>query len=62
MKQAKANRYLPRKDTDHSKHLLPTTKETTLHMDINQMVNTEIRLILFFTARDGEVRKKKKKD
>ena len=35
-------------------------------MDINQMVNTEIRLILFFTARDGEAlhsqkEKKKKK-
>ena len=33
-------------------------------MDINQMVSTEITLILFFTARDGEAlysQKKKKK-
>ena len=36
MKQAKANRNLPRKDTDHSKHLLPTTKEKTLHTDITR--------------------------
>ena len=25
-----------------------------LHMDIFQMVNTEIRLIIFFAAKDGE--------
>ena len=36
----------------HSKHPLPTTQEKTLHMDI--MVNTEIRLIIFFVAKDGE--------
>ena len=53
MKQAKANRVLPREHTDHSKHPLPTTQEKTLHMDI-QMVNTEIRLIIFFAAKDGE--------
>ena len=27
---------LPRKRTDHSKHLLPTTQETVLHMDITR--------------------------
>ena len=32
--RAKANRVLPRKLTGHSKHLLPTTEEKTLHMDI----------------------------
>ena len=26
----------------------------TLHMDIHQMINTEIKLITFFVARDGE--------
>ena len=26
----------------------------TLHMDITLMVNTEIRLIIFFAAEDGE--------
>ena len=33
----------------HSKHPFPTTQEKTLHMDI-----TEIRLIMFFAAKDGE--------
>ena len=47
--RAKTNRVLPRKCTGHSKHPLPTTQEKTLHMDI-----TEIRLIIFFAAKDGE--------
>ena len=34
--RAKANRVLPRKCTGHSKHLLPTTQEKTLHMDITR--------------------------
>ena len=49
---AKANRILPREHIGHSKHPLSTTQETTLHMDIT---NTEIRLIIFFAAKDGEV-------
>ena len=32
--RAKANRVLPRERTGHSKDPLPTTQETTLHMDI----------------------------
>ena len=52
--RAKANRVLPRECTGHSKHPLPTTQENTLHMDIHQMVNTKIRLIIFFAANDGE--------
>ena len=32
MKQGKANSVLPRECTGHSKHSLPTTQETTLHM------------------------------
>ena len=32
--RARANRVLPRERTGHSKHPLPTTQETTLHMDI----------------------------
>ena len=32
----KANRVLPREDTGHSKHPLPTTQEKTLHMDITR--------------------------
>ena len=38
---------LPREHTGHNKHTLPTTQH-------HQMVNTEIRLIIFFTAKDGE--------
>ena len=36
MKQAKANRVLPREHTDQSKYPLPTTQEKTLHMDITR--------------------------
>ena len=51
--RAKANRVLPREHTGHSKHLLPTTQKMTLHRH-HQMINTEIRLIIFFAAEDGE--------
>ena len=34
--RAKTNRVLPRKCTGHSKHPLPTTQETTLHMNITR--------------------------
>ena len=33
---AKANRVSPRERTSHSKHPLPTTQETTLHIDITR--------------------------
>ena len=36
-----------------SKHHLPTTQEKTTQ-GYQQMVNTEIRLIIFFAAKDGE--------
>ena len=51
--RAKANRVLPRERTDHSKHPLLTTREDSTHGH-HQMVNTEIRLIMFFAAKDGE--------
>ena len=51
----KANRVLPREHTGHSEHSLPTTQEKTLHVDITKMANTEIKSIIFFTAKDGEV-------
>ena len=44
-----ANSVLLRELTGHSKHPLSTPQEKTLHM-----VNTEIRLIIFFAAKDGE--------
>ena len=50
---AKANRILPREHTGHSKHPLPTTQEKTT-CGLHQMVNTEIKLIIFFAAKDGE--------
>ena len=43
---------MPREYTGHSKHLLPTTEEMTLHMDITK--NSEITLIVFIAAEDGE--------
>ena len=36
--------------TGHSKHPLPTTQEKTTHGH-HQMVNTEIKLIIFFAAK-----------
>ena len=46
---------MPRERTGHGKHALPTAQEKTLHVDITrQMVCTEIRLIIFFAAKDGE--------
>ena len=39
--------------TGHRKHPLPTTQEKATHGH-HQMVNTEIRLIIFFAAKDGE--------
>ena len=53
MKQGKANRVMPRENIGYSKHPLPTTQEDSTH-GYHQMVNTEIRLIIFFAAKDGE--------
>ena len=52
-RRARANRILPREHTGHSKHPLPTAQEKTTHGH-HQMVSTEIRLIIFFTAKVGE--------
>ena len=51
--QGKGYRVLPREHTVYIKHPLPTTQEKTLHMDISRWL-TEIRLIIFFAAKDGE--------
>ena len=54
MSRAKANRVLPREHTGHSKHPPSNnTREDSTHGH-HQMVNTEIRLIIFFAAEDGE--------
>ena len=42
---------LPGESTGHTKHPLPTTQEKTTYGH-HQMVNTEIRLIIFFAAKD----------
>ena len=43
-----------REHTGHSKHSLPTnTREDSTH-GYHLMANTEIRLIIFFAAKDGE--------
>ena len=43
---------MAREHTDHSKHPLPTTQDST--HGHHQMANTEIRLTIFFAAKDGE--------
>ena len=45
---------MPRELTGYSKHPLPTRQEKTTH-EHHQMVNTEMRLIIFFAAKDGKV-------
>ena len=46
---------MPKEHTGHSKHLLPTKQETAQHMEYHQVINTEIRLVIFFAAKDGEI-------
>ena len=53
MNRTKANRVLPRERTGHSKHPLPSTQEKTIH-EHHQMVDTKIRLIIFFAAKGKE--------
>ena len=48
----KLTRVLPRECTGHSKHHLPKTHDST--DGHHQGVNTKIRLIMFFAAKDGE--------
>ena len=49
---------MPREHTDHSKDPLLAMQENTLHMDIT----TKIRLIIFFTPKDGEAQAQQKQD
>ena len=42
-----------REHTSHSKHPLPTTRDDSTRGH-HRMVNTEIRLIIFFAIKDGE--------
>ena len=44
---------MPRERTGYSKHHLPTGQEKATHGH-HQMANTEIRLIIFFAAKDDE--------
>ena len=44
---------MPRECTGHIKHPLATTRDNFTH-EHHQMVNTKIRLIIFFAAKDGE--------
>ena len=47
-------RVLPREHTGHSKHVSPNnTREHSIHGH-HQMVNTKIRFIIFFAAKDEE--------
>ena len=50
---SRANRVLPGKCTGNNKHSSNNTREDSTHGQ-HQMVNTKIRLIIFFAAKDGE--------
>ena len=50
---AKADGVPPRERTGHGKHPLPTAQYNSTHGYL-QMENTEIRLIMFFAAKEGE--------
>ena len=55
---------MPRECTGYSKHLLPTTQKKAVQHGHHQMVNTKIKLVIFFAAEDGEAlysQEKKKK-
>ena len=58
--RTKANRVLPREHTGHRKHPLPQYKRR-LYTWTSQMVNTVIRLIIFFAAKNGEALYSKQK-
>jgi len=51
--RANGNRALSGEHTGHSKYLFPKTWDRFTHRH-HQMVTIEIRLIMFFTAEDGE--------
>ena len=54
-RRSKANRVLSRECTGCNKYPLPTTQEKILHMDITRWsTHFEIRLIIFFAAKDRE--------
>ena len=55
LSRAKANRVLPRQCTGHSKHPFLTTQRAGSTHGHHQMIITEIRLVIFFAAKDGEV-------
>ena len=59
LSRAKTNSVLPRECTGHSKHPLPTTQNSK--NEHHQMVKTEVRLIIFFAAEDGEALKREQK-
>ena len=52
--RAKANRVLPREHIGHNKHSLPSRPRDDSTHGHCHMVSTEIRLLIFFTAEDGE--------
>ena len=47
MKQEKASKVWPRECTGHS-------KQSQIYIWMSQMVNTEIKFIIFFGAKDGK--------
>ena len=54
MKQGIQRRVLPRERTGHSKHPLSSNTREHSTYGHHQMVDTKIRVITFFAAKDGE--------
>ena len=51
--EQRLNRVLPREHSGHRKHPVPTTQEESTPGG-HQMFSTEVGLIVFFAAKDGE--------
>ena len=54
MKQGKGYQSFAKRTQSHNKHPLPTTQETTLHMDITRW-SIPKSLSIFFTTENGKV-------
>ena len=61
MKQGKANSVVKRTHWSQQTPFSNNTRDDSTH-EYHQMVNTEIRLIIFFAAKDGEALYSQQKD
>ena len=62
MKQARANRVLPRERTGHNKHPLPTTQEMTLHTDITRWAIVKANRLYFLQSKIEKLHSQQKQN